>query len=682
MKHDSTSQRETPVLTRKARVILNPNRRAMPGEKTDEGQPLHPSGKGEEATVQTVEQKQVKRKSGGLNDFTPLQIGGKPLPPLPKPKTLSTPTKSLQPSSQVITNRQPVVIVSPGRDLRLLSKKEIKLVKLLKGDDIKVTCLLDIGGEPYVIKAGAGNGHIADNLDNTDLFRRLKIPGVKAPFAERLTDEFRTALRNRLDSNNPEAKVVLDALGQNDQIATTAPGFAIQDIMASDTHKLKRELLKTIQGKSTEDAVTALSNQLEQQLSVTEIKLSKAAESVKKLRNPTTRAGGIEELKTRLQLPKNKDVLSVIAAVFEQSADIAVGKITAELNDLDAAKDTLGNRVRSEQGAYALGGMGIMDLLCGMDDRILSKWNGGNFLFDPQGKDLWCVDNAKSEHLGFSAKNDDAWEEWVVASMTDQKIDKGQSIVENLHFAIYDSDRDTGDFSQNFTLTDAERATTKTGIKNAVSETISKMQALVDDDHSGLTNELRKKLLSRLKVVNARMTFTDLLTFNDAFLDVPVVKKPGKLEKATRAISGKVKGRDEIQKRAEQIKNDVRDNQRSEKQLLALENELLQMKVPPEDQPQDEAQDPDRRVNKALFEVKLKRLVLYLDDTNTSLEKLSSGEEKPWGTISPDAINKLREGAAPWIETLRTLGDKDEEAALVAALDKLAKTAVSLSAAK
>jgi hypothetical protein len=193
----------------------------------------------------------------GSNDVPTTTRKSAPIP-APKPPGLKfgPPRKSTAP--KIANVQRPPMVASGDIDLAALSRaNSITVSKHLKGDAIKVSCLLDIDGVNYVLKAGTGNGYITDHIINTGVFRNVALPGVKAPFVQRLTPEFRRVLSAKLNPNVSQDKVILDALGHNDQLSTTAPGHTVEAIL-DPLSKVMKTLTELVQGKSKEEAVTAL----------------------------------------------------------------------------------------------------------------------------------------------------------------------------------------------------------------------------------------------------------------------------------------------------------------------------------------------------------------------------------------------------------------------------------------
>jgi hypothetical protein len=647
---------------------------------TDE--PAESSAEKEEKTLPEARE-QIAANLPGSNDAPKTTARIKPIiPPKPTGSKLGPSPKSRAPKTAT-ARRAPMV--APGDiDLAALSKaKSISVSKHLKGDATKISCLLNVDGVTYVLKAGLGNGYIIDHLINTGVFRDLALPGVKAPFVQRLTPEFRRVLTARLNPNDPQDKVILDALGQNDQLATTAPGHTVEAILDRSNDQVMQTLTGLVQGKSKEEAVTALVAALlppqnaqnanpNPKPGPTVLKgadLNKARPLLQKLLDDSaSRPQTCQDLLNQVVSPKNLAMVSLVVDVVNQGSGPAAQKVTDRINDLVSASTVLSARIKTKEGASALGGVATADLLLGMNDRFLGYWNGGNFMFDPTPtkQDLWCVDNAKNEDKGLSAADDTAWTRFVILTMSNNGKEVGNSLGGQLHFKIYE--RPESAFAKDVPLQPNEKISTTNWVTSSVDDTLDKMQSLADGvTASELTTAQRNKLSGRIAVLKTRQTFDNLLTFDPSFQTVPATAKPALGTKATRLI----KTQTPATKRAETIKNQVRTQDLSDAQLAALENEVTALSTGP--------QAGDRRFTKTLFTIRFARLLKYLDKTAVDLGALAHSQNKPWGPITQDTIKKLVDGTAPWQTTLNQLNDKQSQKNLQDALDALTQAALSLN---
>ena len=99
----------------------------------------------------------------------------------------------------------------------------------------------------------------------------------------------------------------------------------------------------------------------------------------------------------------------------------------------------------SEKGVSALGSMAFVDLLVGMNDRVISKWNGANFMFDSKKGSLSCIDNAKDSTLGLlnNDNQDAAWQNFVTNNLNDAVEGNNETIPEAIARFLYRGDSRT-----------------------------------------------------------------------------------------------------------------------------------------------------------------------------------------------------------------------------------------------
>jgi hypothetical protein len=390
----------------------------------------------------------------------------------------------------------------------------------------------------------------------------------------------------------------------------------------------------------------------------------------KLLDDPASRAQTCQELLNRVVNVKNLAKVSLVVDVVNQGPGPAAQKVNDHINDLLSAETVLGARIKTKEGASALGGVATADLLLGMNDRFLSLWNGGNFMFDPTPtkQDLWCVDNAKNEDNGLSAADDTAWTQFVISTMSNNGKEVGDSIGSRLHFKIYEHPESDFAKVKPPLLQPNEKTATTNWVTNSVNDTLDKMQSLADGvTASELTTAQRNKLSGRIAVLKTRQTFDNLLTFDPSFQTVPATAKPTVGAKAVRLIKKQTRATE----RATEIKNEVRTQNLTDDQLAALENEVTALSTGP--------QAGDRRFEKTLFTIRFARMLKYLDKTAVDLGALAHSQSKPWGTITEDTIKKLVNGTAPWQAKLNELKDQQSKTKLTAALDSLTQAALSLN---
>lgn len=123
---------------------------------------------------------------------------------------------------------------------------------------------------------------------------------------------------------------------------------------------------------------------------------------------------GFDELKKALgpQSPSPSQI-------SEMASGSTIDQIEGNLKNLAAFQKW----ANSEKGVSALGSMAFVDLLFGMNDRVMTKWNGANFMFDSKKGSLSCIDNAKDSTLGLlnNDNQDAAWQNFVTTNLDDRE---------------------------------------------------------------------------------------------------------------------------------------------------------------------------------------------------------------------------------------------------------------------
>lgn len=643
-----TAEAEKPVLRKAQPEAEKQNTEELPSA------PEHP------LDAQATGQLMVKRLSSSELKIPP--EGMPPLPLAPLTGLSPKPSPRMRLPSVPAPRTPPLILAHETLDLAVLSQEPITVQKVLKGNKDKLTFLVDVGGESYVVKGGAGYADLDDHLTNSDVFNRLQMPGVKAPVAKKLTDSFRTAVEAKLTEGDPGDQLISQVLdANNDVISTKAPGVGVDSVFDSAKRAQMETLLHKIKGATdSRMAIQALRAQLEGGLLPMEkfmIK-QKGGNLLDDLEDPAVGSKAILSLGdgNTLTAPKSLLTLSWIAELSTKAPLEVQKKLESQIQDLDLAQFAFASHVKTKDGASAIGSLGMVDLLCGMDDRIVGdKFNGGNFMFDRQTNDLWCIDNAKKATLALSSADDGKWKEWVVQSTTLGNLggtDKGKTIGEFLHWAVYDrKSEDEREPSQNVILSPVDRATTRAGVEDAVPSTLDTMQALVGDPNNGLPAQIRQKLTARLEFVRARKKFLDLLPFDDQFKVPPSAENPSAGNKAFRAIAGKIAGWTDVQKTAEKLKETARDPHTSTRDLQANDKDLSDYLT----------QNPkaDQRVLKALFATRSELFVRTIKTKTQSLKDLAA-KNKAWGDLAPALIDdNIRNITNQWIAKLKELGDKD-----------------------
>ncbi len=130
-----------------------------------------------------------------------------------------------------------------------------------------------------------------------------------------------------------------------------------------------------------------------------------------------------------------------LSQISEMASGSTIDQIETQPNSLAAFKKW----ANSAKGVSALGSMALVDLLLGMNDRVMTKWNGANFMFDSKKGSLSCIDNAKDSTLGLlnTDNQDAAWQNFVTTNLDDPAEGNKNTIPEAIARLLYRSDSRT-----------------------------------------------------------------------------------------------------------------------------------------------------------------------------------------------------------------------------------------------
>ncbi len=589
-------------------------------------------------------------------------------PPPPTLAAVQNKLVNLKAKANASKVAQTAAKASSPLDLTSLSEQPMTLQAVLKGNEDKLTSLVEIGTKTYVIKSGAGYTTIKDHITNTDIIRHLGISGFRAPVTVELNDDFRAALETKLGENNPAAKQLLEALGRYDQISEKAPGLTIQAIFDNEKRTLLKSAIKSIEGaKSADAAMASLKLELDKTLNdsakgTLALEKKKGFDYAAELADPKKRTAAINHLMDVLKLPKSQQLLQLMADVSKQSPGAVVTGLRSQIANDENVQASLVARMKTKEGASALGALGLTDILDGMDDRIIGdKFNGGNFLFDEPSNDLWGIDNAKDLKLGLSSPDDQDWKTWFLQNLTHEGFpdgggDKGEGIGKHIHWAVYTREtNDKREFSQNVKLLVNEEDNTRAGMDDAVTNNMQTFRALVNDTSAtALPKATRDRLKARLDFVDARTNFVKLLNF-DEFTTIPTAQNPWLGTKIIRKVKAKVVGTTNEQQSAETWKNQARNPNTTDADLDTLDDTVTSYL--------GNNPNADQRVLKALFAVRSERFLRSLKANTAALKTLPT-TNKAWGKLDPAVTARVKAVADSWATARRSVDDKPGAAAI------------------
>jgi hypothetical protein len=591
------------------------------------------------------------------------------------------PVKSALQQGDAPQIRSTEVVRVPILDQAALSQQRIGAVRVLKGNADKSVGLVAIGAESYVIKGG--NDLLQDHLINTDLLRALKHEHLKVPQCEQMTQALKQALIGELLKEDSTPKQDLaKALAKGASIATVARGFEVSSI---SEHTAEQRLYDSIRGTvDSESAIDVLLSGLKPNNSAKTALIAAA-------RVPATRAETLVKMEGSFVSSEQQKALKLIREILDSGLKVALRDRQRELTALDDARTSMYKFARTEGGAHALATMCTVDLLTGMYDRVVGAWNGGNFMFDAEADALWCVDNAKSAYglsdvqsPGLAVDKDKAWQEYFIKSMLTENEHDG-SLSERIHYIIYDRpspNNDVTDFAHLLKLNLAQRHKTKEGVDAAVEDTLRTLESMVQAQDSPLDPHVRTQLAGRLALLRARDAYVKRCMFDFDFIQPPKVWTHGRMIEKLRRKGD----REPIEVFAKELKRRARTEALDDDALAQLEGALLDAERVAVEAAAQVSGGPayvrDRRVDKALFELRFARLLSYLKSTNQGLQDQLAGPYHPWTTGLGAILDKAAtEGTKRWLGKLTRLEDKAGIAKLERALDVLHKTGVQLETA-
>jgi hypothetical protein len=585
--------------------------------------------------------------------------------PATKPPQLETPSKSLVMGRDL---RQQSVAVR-SLQLNKFGAGDLVLLKTLKGGADKITWLMQVGLSECVLKAGSGYADITDHLTHTQVFRTLKFSHIKVPAVERLTIPFINVLGPKLClDGRPEA--IIDILTALDcdlqtgitrrtevdppaaQIARKTPGFPVDKVLdlkgqafrqtlcdeVKLTERPLQPLFKRLLVPLKKRGAETIENKLDRLVIGTTLQAlfpehlndetllhlsfllgESKVEAPQPLVADTSREAQVEFLKkqqARLASDYQKALLGFCLSILVQGRDVAVAKVESELKELESQRKELTEFVTSRTGAETLGQLAAVDLVCGMNDRILHAFNGGNFMFDSAVKCFWAIDNAKSDYglcpldsqksvLGTDSQRGERWLNFLRASAWLESPGSHQTFGENLAQVFFSLPYEGARGYFRLTEPPPNLATLARVLDRALSDTLVRLEAL--SKHSSkaplLTEAVRKTLGERVLLVGSRIEFINACRPLSAFLSVPawspvaLASGPSKSKKPkTDLRPSKASGPRKPETKAESLSERVKHsmammsfNLDNSKKLATIERELLRVSPAEKNAERDQA---------------------------------------------------------------------------------------------
>lgn len=451
----------------------------------------------------------------------------------------------------------------------------------LKGDKGKKTCLVDIDGSTFVVKGGTEMA--AEHVAASAFIGSLGWPGVRAPATRLLDASEKAKLIAALSKGDHHAQELAASLGiagvdgrEVAQISEPLDGSAMKDIFPDKDLRSAETLAQGLRsGLAEVDPAQAWSRAVEDFAKLVEThkdlnQTKRHAPTIRTLAAITgndARSQALEALRSLCHSPQSAALADVLGEVLRGDVQAAHARAQSKEKARPRHQEALKAFAASDEGIEAFAGMAAADLLTGMGDRVMGKWNGGNFLFDAQGKKLCCIDNAKEAGQTLTAKGNEDWRTFV-----DRQLKGCASLEDALFRQLYESH--LGNESANDALFkhvsfDDDR---KASAKALVRQVLLKMIAqVVDPKVHG------QAAVERAAYLKARMELEDILKPDPTLATPPAQPaKIGAADKAGRAVSGLVSGRkirDETQKIKDELRKGTLSAADAKTRLLVLQQQ-------------------------------------------------------------------------------------------------------------
>jgi hypothetical protein len=436
--------------------------------------------------------------------------------------------------------QQPVV-VGPPLAIDVSNPQGIVLKRALKGSPDKKTCFVEFAGRTLVVKGGSGDS--ADHVAAGELIGKLGLRGVRVPACRLLDGAEKAAIVQAFGNGDMHARELANSLSMvnpdgstSGQLAELSPGVTPQKLhlskeernLADDAISRRQAMVDKAVDKETawDETYKELITRAHGSMIKTEI---------------IDRAGakaGAERAVLLQHLKDNciKESQLMMVALLKEIED---GTVAQGLNQLKADQRTQNDQraalkafAESQAGIEAFAGIAAADLVTGMDDRIMGKFNGGNFLFDEATNELVCIDNSKNFNTSLSAKDPAKWKNFVNGPLAQQATledaiyhriyGKGKGSSESTesapsNYVGFCSDKNANGQDK----TDAEKAadaTTIAAAKDTIRQTLARVVNSVEGDPTQ-----SKPARDRAAFLKARMAIDDYFRVPFDLADPPAL---------------------------------------------------------------------------------------------------------------------------------------------------------------
>ncbi len=477
-------------------------------------------------------------------------------------------SRSRRPGLGDDTFQQPNVPQRPAQMApRVLAERAINNVdwnamvvtKGLKGGDDKKVCLIDVNGTTMVLKGAFGTpeSHVA----NTAFIGKLGLRGVKAPVTRVLNDQEKAGLLPRLAQGSVDEQQLGRALqGGTGQLSEQVSGVNLDKIFLNPDEKAAVKLADAVrENLAYADLDEAWKMGFEALLEETPkgsgVRRSNEFDTWAKTKDPAVRKAALAYMDEWAIKPGQAALAGVLKEVDSKTARAGVKRAQEAADAREQGKKNLANFAKSDAGVEAFAGVAAVDLLSGMHDRILSAWNGGNFMFDEAGGSLCCIDNSKNDRTDIRQQDITAW-----AQFFKDNSGGGKPLEDFIFERVYGkaANKDNVDAPGNYVdFSDAEAANAKAIIRGVLENAV----AAIESDGPPRDPAMRDPAAERARVLKNKLQMDSIMRVPDRLLTPPA--KPFEedpLTKAKRKAKSKFSSEAQaLRKVTSQIKVDLRD---------------------------------------------------------------------------------------------------------------------------
>ncbi len=351
------------------------------------------------------------------------------------------------------------------------------------------------------------------------------------------------------------------------------------------------------------------------------------------------RQAALDRLREPLAAPAKQGMLNVLSEVIQGTVAANQQKSQQEATARAHAAQALANFAGSDEGIEAFAGVAAGDLIAGMNDRLLgSRYNGGNFTFDPAKNELSCVDNSKEPAMGLNATDPAGWKQFVTDCVGSKNP---KTLSEMLFDRIYGTqDEQNPSIPGNYVRFDDQRKVEAQAKVRQVLEDI--VDKVVFDDGFG------QPAKGRAEFLRARLMLERLFEIDATMATPPdLPEKIGTAEKMERMAVGLVASK-KIREKTQEIKNNLRDGTYTDAQAKAALEKL---------QAQHKSLATDRRSKKIKFLIAATAFRKDLESRATQLNDMRRAA--PAGVWSAELVKVLEAKPKAVVEAWRAKLAKD-----------------------